>query len=159
MDEQVTPHPATQPLAFLLGTWSGEGRGHYPTIAEFEYREEVRFWHTGRPWLGYLQQTWSRDGATAMHSETGYWRPLRDGRLEVVLSHAFGLAEVAEGSLEGQRIELVSTALTRTSTAKEVRGVRREVQVEGDVLSYRLSMELADHPLQDHLAAVLRRSR
>lgn len=38
-------HGDLQPLAFLLGTWRGEGKGEYPTIVPFAYGEEVRFWH------------------------------------------------------------------------------------------------------------------
>ncbi|MDQ4125856.1 MAG: heme-binding beta-barrel domain-containing protein [Actinomycetota bacterium] len=42
-------HDALRPLAFLLGTWRGAGAGKYPGIDDFEYGEETRFWHYGRP--------------------------------------------------------------------------------------------------------------
>ena len=36
-------NPALKPVAFLLGTWRGEGEGQYPSIKPFRYREEIRF--------------------------------------------------------------------------------------------------------------------
>ena len=31
--------PALVPLASLLGTWKGDGRGHYPTVSDFAFSE------------------------------------------------------------------------------------------------------------------------
>jgi len=48
-------HPDLEALTPLLGTWSGRGEGHYPTIQPFEYLEEVVFSHVGKPFLAYAQ--------------------------------------------------------------------------------------------------------
>ncbi|MER3453098.1 MAG: fatty acid-binding-like protein, partial [Acidimicrobiia bacterium] len=134
-------HPDLAPLAFLLGTWQGEGTGEYPTIEPFTYGEEVRFTETGKPFLVYTQRTWSLDDGRPLHAETGYWRPQPGGRLEVVLAHRTGIAEIEEGALvDGRRIELTSTFVGRTSTAKEVTALARRFEVDGDTLRYRLSM-------------------
>jgi hypothetical protein len=146
------------PLRFLLGTWVGEGRGEYPTIESFAYGEEVRWWHLGKPFLAYSQRTWSLDDGRPLHSEMGYWRCHPAGRVELVLAHPTGVVEVDEGQLEGQVIELGSVHVVFTSTAKDVRAMSRRVEVDGDVLRYRVSMAAVGQPLVHHLAAELRRT-
>ena len=46
-------HPDLNPLAWLVGTWRGKGRGEYPGIEPFEFAHEVVFNHDGRPFLNY----------------------------------------------------------------------------------------------------------
>ena len=81
-------HPLCAPVAFLLGEWRGEGRGGYPGMTAFAYREEMRVWHTGKAYLAFEQRTWQTDGKKAgreIHGELGYlrclggWRPRADG--------------------------------------------------------------------------------
>ena len=150
-------HPALEPLTGLLGTWRGRGRGEYPSIESFEYDEETRFWHVGRPFLAYLQQTWLAPSRAPAHSEMGYWRPKGDGVIEVVLSHSFGLVEVQEGRIEGTRIELASTSLSGTSTATRVDAVTRSLTVDGGTLTYDMGMAFEEHDMQPHLRARLER--
>lgn len=151
----VELHPANEPIAFLLGTWTGSGTGVYPTIDTFSYREELRFWHIGKPYLFYSQRTWlERDGAPS-HAETGFWRPQPGGVLEVVLAHSFGSTEVAEGAIAPNRIELRSTRIAPTSSAKRIDEVHRLYELQGDVLVSSLQMAAVDQPLQGHLEARL----
>ena len=153
-----TVHPQLTPLAFLLGTWRGSGRGVYPTIDDFTYEEEATFTHTGRPFLIYTQRTWNPETKSPMHSETGFLRALEGGRVELVLAHAFGVAELAHGTVTGTSVELASTSLTSTETAKTVDGVSRRIDVTDDELSYTVGMAFGGHPLQGHLEATLRRA-
>ena len=150
-------HEAAAPLAFLLGTWRGEGKGEYPRIENFTYGEESTFWHVGKPWIGYTQRTWSLVDESPMHTEVGYWRPQPDGRVELVLAHALGVAEIEEGIIDGTHIEIATTSLGTTSTAKNVRRLARTFDVSGDVLTYELEMAYDDVPLQHHLGAELHR--
>src|SRR4051794_16085137 len=152
-------HPDLAPLAFLLGTWQGQGTGDYPTIEGFAYAEEVRFSHVGKPFLAYAQRTWDPVAQRPLHAETGYLRPADGGAgVELVLAHPSGIVEVEEGPLRGTRIELATTHVTSTSTAKQVSALTRVIEVHGDVLTYRLAMAAVGVPLTHHLEAVLHRS-
>ncbi len=83
------------------------------------------------------------------------------GRVELVLAHPFGITEVEDGTVVddagGLVIELATTIVGRTATAKEVTAVERSIRVEGDRLSYEVRMAAVGQPLQHHLAAVLER--
>jgi hypothetical protein len=149
-------HPDVAPLGFLLGTWSGEGEGGYPTVDEFRYTEESVFWHGGKPVIGHSQRTW-RDDGRASHAESGFWRWAGEGRIELVVAHQNGIVEVSEGVVEGAAITVMSTVMARTSTAKEVSAVGRQIQVEGDELRYTLEMAAVGLPLGFHLRGRLRR--
>ncbi len=152
-------HPALIPLAFLLGTWRGEGVGGYPTLdADFRYGEEVLFSHTGKPALHYRQRTWLLDGLdTPSHAESGYWRPQPDGSLEVVLAHPTGIAEIYVGTVTGTRIELTTDVVVRTSSAAEVTGLTRLYGLVEGRLMYAVDMAAVGQPLQSHLSATLDR--
>lgn len=154
-------HPDLEALAPLLGVWSGQGSGEYPTIEPFDYLEEVVFSHVGKPFLVYGQKTRSAADGAPLHAETGYLRVPVPGSLELVLAHPSGITEIDLGtySTTGGVIEVTLTASTigLTPTAKEVSGLARFVRVDGDELSYTLQMGAVGQPLQHHLAAVLHR--
>jgi hypothetical protein len=150
-------HPDAAALEFLLGTWTGEGRGWYSTIEPFAYGEEARFWHVGKPFVAYSQRTWALDDGRPMHSESGYWRPKASGVIELVLAHPTGHVEVAEGTLDGTTLSLSSRLVGATSSAKAVAAIGRQFVVEGDVLRYTMAMEAVGEALQEHLAAELHR--
>jgi hypothetical protein len=151
-------HPDVTPLAFLLGIWVGEGQTMYPTIETVDYGEEIRFWHVGKPWLGYAQRTWALDDGRPLHSELGYWRPQQDGRVELVLAHPTGLTEIDEGTVTGTTLELASTSVQRTSTAKDVTALLRRYEAHGHLLTYSVTMAAVGQPLQLHLRAELEHS-
>lgn len=152
-------HEALTPIAFLLGTWSGEGRGVYPTIDDFAYGEEIRFWEVGKPFAAYTQRTWTIDDRRPLHAEAGYWRPQPGGRLEVVLAHPTGVAEIQEGTVAGTTIALAATQLALTSSAKQVDALTRRFELGADgVLRYEVGMAAAGQALQVHLRAELHRT-
>jgi hypothetical protein len=154
-------HPDLDVLAPLLGTWSGAGRGEYPTISPFGYDEQVTFGHVGKPFLTYAQRTTAADDGRPLHAETGYLRLPTPGRVELVLAHPTGITEVSEGSLRidgGSLVfDLATTALGRTATAKDVSALERSIRLVADELSYEVRMAAVGLPLQHHLGAVLHR--
>jgi hypothetical protein len=167
VDDEIALLEVLEPLRAFLGTWRGEGAGSYPTIESFRYREEVQFWHVGKPFLGYQQRTRNASSGVPMHSESGFWRATGPSAgtsaapgtvdLEVVIAHPTGLAEVLLGTAAEGRIQVASTTITRTPSAKEVTAVTRTLAVDGDELTYEVQMAAVGQPLQHHLAATLRR--
>ena len=148
-------HPELEPLAFLIGTWNGTGRGVYPTIEPFAYSEEITIGPAGKPFLSYQQRTWSDDGP--LHTEVGYWRPGHPGRVELVIAQPTGITEVNEGVLAGSSIRVRSRIVGLTRTAKPVASVERHFRVEGDELRYQHLMGAMGQDHQLHLEAALRR--
>ena len=151
-------HPDLAPLAVLLGDWRGEGRGRWGEGAPFGYREEVRFWHAGKPFLAYTQRTAALDDGRPLHAEMGYWRVAPGGRVELTMAHPTGFVEIELGTVERGRMRLATAVLERTPTAKTVTRLERDLDVEGDALHYVLRMATDGGEARWHLEATLRRA-
>lgn len=154
-------HPDLEALGPLLGAWAGRGAGKYPTIEPFDYLEEVVFTHVGKPFLAYAQKTKSPVDGKPLHAETGYLRVPQPGRVELVLAHPSGITEIEVGTYSVTdgliEIDLATTEIGLTPTAKEVSALSRSFRIDGDELVYSVQMGAVGQPLQDHLAAVLHR--
>ena len=147
------------PLDFLVGTWRGEGVGGYPTLeADFRFGQQVEFIDYGKPVLQYTSATWRLDDpSTPMARESGFWRPVGEGRLEVVLAQPTGFVEVFYGEVTGTKVELATDLVARTRTAKEVSAERRLYGLVDGQLMYAMDLAAVGQPLQPHLSATLRR--
>jgi hypothetical protein len=153
-------HPNLIPVAWLLGTWHGNGRGEYPGIDPFGFEQEIAIAHDGRPFLHFFSKAWITDdegervrpGAL----ETGFIRLGADKGddgypLEFVLAHPTGYAEIWYGLADGPRITLATDVVARTSTSKDyTAGQRMYGLVEGDLM-YAYDMAAMGHPMQSHL--------
>jgi hypothetical protein len=157
------------PLSWLIGTWVGVGVVGYPTIEDAQFGQEVTFATDGRPFLSYWSRSWLLDDAgdrvRPLATEAGFWRPRPDNKVELLLAHPTGYAEVWVGDvtvtgivdavITGARVELQSDVVARTESSKEYTGgTRLYGLVEGDLL-YRFDMAAVGNPLTAHLSARL----
>jgi hypothetical protein len=159
-------HPAVRQLVPFIGVWRGRGGGEYPTIDSFAYAQEIRFSHDGRPFVFYESRSWLlEDDGTAIRPaqrEVGWWRPMHEdgrptGELEVLLTAPNGIMELYVGRVDGVKVELVTDAVVRTVTAKEVNAGQRLYGIVDGALLYAFEMAAVGQPLTPHLSAKLNR--
>jgi hypothetical protein len=154
-------HPDLMPLAWLVGTWRGKGRGEYPNIEGFQFAQEVSFNHDGRAFLNYFSRSWIIDENDEIvrpaASEVGFWRIKEKNVLEVLLAHNSGIAEGWVGLVQGAKIQLAMDQGYSSPTAKIVTaGSRLYGLVEGELFtSY--DMAAQGQTLQAHLWSSLER--
>ncbi|WP_018347586.1 FABP family protein [Longispora albida] len=165
-DLRVGPdlHPGLLGLLPYVGVWRGRGRGGYPDIEDFDFAQEIRFSHDGRPFLFYESRTWLLDGDSKpirpASREVGWWRPVMvNGQagddVEVLLTMPTGFLELYMGQIDGLKVEMSTDALVRTPTAKEVTGGHRLYGIVEGALLYAYDMAAMGHGLQPHLSARL----
>lgn len=166
-DLRVGPdlHPALNGLLPYIGLWRGRGRGGYPSIEDdFDYGQEIRISHDGRPFLHYESRAWLLDAESRpirpAGREVGWWRPVFDGdratdEIEALMSNPTGIMELYLGRRNGTQVELVTDAVLRTSTAKEVSAGHRLFGIVEGALLYAHDMAAVGHPLSPHLSARL----
>jgi hypothetical protein len=161
----MSNNPTTTPPLFTLleGAWSGEGRGEYPTITSFDYRETLAFTRRDENSLAYEQRTQKRlDGQTewlVSHWENGFIRLLENGELELVNAQSGGRGEVLVGAIETRgdvtRVRFASKVIV--NDPRMVATVRT-FEVEGDTLRYEMEMQItAVENMRSHLRVELRR--
>ena len=133
-------HPDLMPLAWLIGTWRGKGRGEYPNVPGFQFAQEVSFNHDGRAFLNYFSRSWIIDENDEIirpaASEVGFWRVKENNVLEVLLAHNTGIAEGWVGVVKGAKIQLEMDQGYSSPTAKIVTaGSRLYGLVEGELFT------------------------
>lgn len=146
------------PFAALAGTYAGRGAGEYPTIADFEYTEELVIAPVPGRTIAHWRST-TRDAASGepRHAESGFLRAVTGG-VELVVAHGFGVVETSAGALAADHLTLDSTAVGGTLTAKHVDAVARRYELDGDVLRYTIAMAAVGVPMTHHLRAELHRA-
>jgi THAP4-like, heme-binding beta-barrel domain len=157
-------HAALRRLIPYVGLWRGRGRGGYPTIEDFDYGQEIRISHDGRPFLFYESRAWILDKQSKPvrpgGREVGWWRPvMRDGEatdeIEALMSTPTGIMELYLGKVEGVRVEIATDAVMRTASAKEVTAGHRLFGIVEGALLYAYDMAAMGQGLTPHLSARL----
>jgi hypothetical protein len=157
-------HPALLGLLPFVGLWRGRGQGGYPGVEDFNFAQEIRISHDGRPFLHYDARSWLLDDesepAGQSSRETGWWRPVvRDGRptddLEALLASPTGVMELYLGTAKGTQLEMATDAVLRTATATEVTAGHRLFGIVEGALLYAYEMAAEGHGLFPHMSARL----
>ena len=150
-------------LHLLIGEWSGTGRGEFPTIEPFEYRETLLFSSDGRLFLHFEQKAKRRNvGQTEYvpsHWESGFIRPLPNGEVELISAQTGGRLERLTGSLEQTETEII-LRLRSTGFLNDPRMLEtsRTMILKGDTLHYTQEMHTTAVPQPaQHLEARLKR--
>ena len=138
------PEISYQFLSRLEGIWKGEGRGHFPGVTSFDYRETLNFTRRDEKTLAYEQRAQKRyDGSTEWlpsHWESGFIRILENDTLELI-SAQIGRAEVLIGTIELPndvfRIHFLSKAILNDP---RMISSARTWEVEGESLCYEMEM-------------------
>jgi hypothetical protein len=135
-----------QILDFLEGTWKGEGRGGYPDVTSFDYRETLVFTRRDEKTLAYEQRAQKRyDGQSEWlqsHWENGFISTLDSGDLQLVNIQIGGRNEELIGTIEATdsvfRIHFVSKNLNNDP---RMISSARTFELEGDTLRYEMEMQ------------------
>ena len=154
--------PELVAIAWMVGRWEGTGKGSYPGTDDFDFGQQIDFAHNGGDYLHYLSQTFEVDeqglAIRPLTMETGFWRPQRDGSIEVVMCHPDGYAEVWYGKITGARIQLATDAVVRTASADDyAAGQRLYGNVDGELL-WTFDRAANGQPLQSYIWARLQRA-
>jgi hypothetical protein len=159
----ATLAPALAPLAWLVGRWEGAGVVGYPTIESAHFGQEIVVSHDGRPFLEWQSHTWLLDEAgdrvRPLATELGFWRPLDNGEIELLLTQNTGILEMYVGRRDPDKpvIQMRTDGVMRSPAAKEYNaGARMFGLVDGELL-WAMDMAAVGEPMQSHASAQLKR--
>lgn len=156
-----TMHPDLAPLAWLIGRWEGAGVVGYPTIESANFGQEIEVTHDGRPFLTWRSRAWILDASGEVVRpaavEHGFWRPLPDGEVELLLTHPTGIVEMYAGRTEPAKIEVRTDGVMRSPAAKEYTAAHRLYGLVNSNLMWVMDMAAVGQPLTSHLSAELKR--
>ncbi len=151
-------HPDLAALSWLVGTWTGEGRGLWSADAGFEFLDELSFEHDGRPLLVYHERTVRPDGFPS-HSEAGFVTAAGGGVFHWTIAEPNGITEVLVGSVVTGAFELDATEIGHTPTTDNVTSVRRRLSpAGGGRLRAEVAIGVNGEPLVPHTESLLQRA-
>ena len=162
--------PEVYPLAWLVGSWRGEGVVVYPNVPEARVLQDVVVDHDGGPylrWTSTLHLAPEGDEEPRVWStESGYWRvpPVRPADVpadkhpvELLLVDPAGHLSLYAGVTGNGRIDLVSDLIARTADAAEVSAATRLYGLVEGELMWTWDLAAFGEPLQSYASARLSR--
>ena len=161
-------HPALLGLLPFVGLWRGRGQGGFPAEEDYNFAQEIRISHDGRPFLKFESRSWLLDDdskpAGEWINESGFWRPVltADGQatdeMEGTMINPDGVAEIYLGKTIGTtRLEMEADAIAYTPSGQHVTGGHRLFGIVEGALLYAYEMAVEDSGLQPHMSARLLR--
>ncbi len=157
-------NPTLAPLAWLVGRWVGVGVVGYPSMTSVQFGQEVDCSHDGREFLRWVSRSWLLDEegtrVRPAATESGFWRALRTGEIELLLAHPTGIVEMYAGTRDPQRpaVQLRTDGVMRSPEAKEYNAATRMYGYVDSQLMWAMDMAATGHPLTSHLSATLRKA-
>ena len=158
------PSIITRELFSLLeGTWTGEGRGEFPGVTSFDYRERLVFTRRDEKNLAYEQRAQKHyDGGTdylPSHWESGFISSLENDDVQLVNIQIGGRNEILVGSVESVngmfRVHFASKTLNNDP---RMISSTRTFELEGVSLRYEMGMHTTKvEGLTPHLKINLQR--
>ncbi len=149
-------HPDLAALSWLVGSWTGEGRGLWSGDPGFEFVDQISFEHDGRPLLVYHERTLRPDGVPS-HAEAGFLTAAGDGVFHWTIAEPNGITEVLVGSFVTGALELDTTEIGHTPTTDDVTSVRRRLSpAAGGGLRIEVAVGVNGKPPTPHTESVLK---
>ena len=154
-----------QVMGILEGSWKGEGRGQFPGVTSFNFRETLTFTRRDEKTMAYEQRTQKLyDGQTEYlpsHWENGFISILDNGDLQLVNIQVGGRNEVLAGTVEELdsmfRIHFVSKALNNDP---RMVSSARTLELQDDILRYEMEMHTTKvDQSTPHVRITLQRAR
>jgi len=172
--------PEVYPLAWLLGTWRGEGVVDYPGIDEATFTQEIVIASDGGPYLSYTSTIRlvtappdtgalvEEPPAPVWQTESGYWRipPERptdwgltpdQHPVELLVADPSGHVALYIGAVGKGRIDLVSDAIVRTASGAAVSAGKRLYGLVNGELMWAHDIAAFGHPMQSYASGRLAR--
>jgi hypothetical protein len=168
-DLRVGPdlHPSLLGLLPFIGLWRGRGQGGFPAEEDYNFAQEVRISHDGRPFLKYESRAWLLDDDSQplgqWITELGFWRPvLVGGRatddMEATMINPDGVAELYLGKVIGTtRLEIEADAIAHTPSGQHVTAGQRLFGIVEGALLYAHELAIDDSGQLPHMSARLLR--
>lgn len=156
-------HPALLGLLPFVGLWRGRGQGGFPAEEDYNFAQEVRISHDGRPFLRFESRSWLLDEesepAGEWAAESGFWRPAPPSdEMEAVMITPDGFAVLYIGKTIGPtRLEMEADAAANTPTGLHVTGAHRLFGIVEGALLYAYEMAIDGSSLRPHMSARLLR--